>query len=188
MKDLDNIIQENRSSFDAFEPDDGHFDRFEQKLNEFNSKNKQSKFSFGYLLKAAAVAVLMILSGLWVYDNFSNQTIKQGIALSDVSPEYSEVELYYTQQVNKKYNEIDNLNFIDSTQKSILMDELHEMDKMYEGLKKDLTTNPSDERVINAMIKHYQLKVEVMNQIVLQLEQAKNINSEKSDNYESTEI
>ena len=84
--------------------------------------------------------------------------------------------------------ELDQFNFIDSTQKNIVMNELTEMDAMYEALKKDLTTNPDDERVINAMIQHYQLKVEVMNQIVNQLRQAKNINNQKSDNYESTEI
>ncbi|MBI9052541.1 MAG: hypothetical protein JEY96_01905 [Bacteroidales bacterium] len=185
MKDLDKILQENRSSLDSFEPNEGHFDRFEDKLAGFHSK--KNTFSFSYLLKAAAVAILVVLSGLWVYDNF-NTTLNKGIALSEVSPEYNEVEVYYTQLVNQKYNELNQFQFIDSTQKSILMQELTEMDDMYEVLKKDLTTNPNDERVINAMIKHYQLKVEVMNQIVHQLEQAKNINNQKSDNYESTEI
>lgn len=186
MKDLDKILQENRSSFDVFEPEEGHFDRFEEKLMKFNKEN--NTLSLSYLLKVAAIAVLVVLSGLWVFDNLSNKPMDNGIALSEVSPEYSEVELYYTQLVNQKYHELNQLQVIDSTQKRILMKELTEMDKMYDILKKDLTTNPSDERIINAMIKHYQLKVEVMNQIVHQLEQAKNINSQKSDNYESTEI
>jgi len=186
MKDLDKILQENRSSFDSFEPNEGHFERFENKLADFHSK--KNTFSFSYLLKAATVAILVVLSGLWVYDNITTSTSNQGIALSEVSPEYNEVEIYYTQLVNQKYNELNQFQFIDSTQKSILMQELTEMDEMYELLKKDLTTNPKDERVINAMIKHYQLKVEVMNQIVHQLEQAKIINNQKSDNYESTEI
>jgi len=186
MKDLDKILQENRSVLDSHEPDEGHFERFESKLIDFHAK--KNTFSFSYLLKAAAVAVLVVLSGLWVYDNINTRTSNQGIALSEVSPEYNEVEIYYTQLVNQKYNELNQFQFIDSAQKSILMQELTEMDDMYEVLKKDLTTNPNDERVINAMIKHYQLKVEVMNQIVHQLEQAKNINNQNSDNYESTEI
>ena len=186
MKDINKIIQENRNTFDSLEPEDGHFARFEDKLKDFHTK--KNTFSIGYLLKAAVVAILVVLSGLWVYDNFNAQSINNGIALRDVSPEYNEVEIYYTQLVNQKYKELNQCQFIDSTQKSILMQELTEMDKMYENLKKDLTTNPGDERVINAMIQHYQLKVEVMSQILQQLEQAKNINKQKSDNYESTEI
>ena len=186
MKDLDKIIQENRSVFDSFEPDEGHFDRFEQKLLDLNKKKKI--FTIGYILKAAVVALMVVLSGLWVYDNFSPSTIKKGIALSEVSPEYNEVEIYYTQLVNQKYTEINQFQFLDSTQKSMLIKELDAMDLIYENLKEDLTTNPNDERVINAMIKHYQLKVEVMNQILSQLQQVKNKNQQKSEYYESTEI
>jgi uncharacterized protein (DUF305 family) len=62
------------------------------------------------------------------------------------------------------------------------------MDAVYENLKRDLKNNPSDERVINAMIQHYQTKVDIMNQILTQLHQVKALNQQKSDNYESTEI
>jgi len=185
MKDLDKIIKENRQSFDVFEPGEGHFDRFEEKLLEFNKSKKT--FTIGYMLKAAVITIMVVLSGLWVYDNINVRSNK-GIALSQVSKEYGEVELYYTQQVNQRYEEINQLQFIDSTQKSMLMKELSEMDSIYENLKKDLTTNPNDQRVINAMIQHYQLKVEVMNHILSQLQQAQNINKQKSDNYESTNI
>lgn len=185
MKDLDNIIQENRSEFDSFEPSDGHFERFEQKLKELNKKEKT--FTIGYILKAAVVTILVVLSGLWVYDNFESKT-NNGIALSEISPEYGEVEMYYTHLVNQKYSEINQCETLNSTQKRMLVYELDEMDSIYSNLKNDLKTNPNDERVINAMIQHYQLKVEVMNQILQQLQQAQNINKQKSENYESTKI
>lgn len=186
MNDLDNILQKNRGLFDTNEPSDGHFKRFEQKLNELNSKKKT--FTFGYILKAAAVAILVVLSGLWVYDNINETQINKGIALSEISPEYGEVEMYYTHLVNQKYGEIKQSTSLDSLQKEILVHELNNMDSIYENLKKDLTENPNDKRVINAMIQHYQLKVEVMNQILSQLHQVQNINNNKLENYESTEI
>ncbi len=185
MDNLDKIIQENRQSFDSFEPSEDHFDKFEQKLREFNQKKKT--FTIGYMLKAAAVTVLVILSGLWVYENIQQRTNK-GIALSEISAEYSEVEIYYTHLVNQKYGEINQCKSLDSLQKQIMLHELGEMDSIYENLKKDLSANPNDKRVINAMIQHYQLKVEVMNQILNQLQQAQDINKQKSDNYESTNI
>ncbi len=185
MKDLDKIIQENRQSFDMFEPGDGHFERFEAKLKEFNKKKKS--FTIGFMLRAAVVAVLVVLSGLWVYDNFGSRNQK-GIALSEISEEYGEVEMYYTHLVNQKYEELDQFQFMDSTQKVMLIQELTQMDSIYENLKKDLSTNPNDQRVINAMIRHYQLKVEVMSHILSQLQQAQDINKQKSENYESTNI
>lgn len=185
MENIDKIIQENRQSFDSFEPSEGHFDRFEQKLMGLNQKKKT--FTFGYMLKAAAVTLLIVLSGLWVYDNVQQRT-NQGIALSEISPEYGEVEMYYTHLVSQKYGEINQCKSLDSLQKKIMLHELTEMDSIYENLKKDLSANPNDKRVINAMIQHYQLKVDVMNQILNQLQQAQNTNTQKSDNYESTNI
>jgi len=194
MKDINKIIHENRSVFDSFEPDEGHFERFEQKLNQHHkskskTKTKTKTFTLGYILKAAVVALLVVISGLWVYDKtLAPPVTKNGIALREISPEYREVEMYYANLVNQKYNEINDFAFMDSTQKEMLVNELNEMDSIYENLKKDLTMNPNDDRVINAMIQHYQLKVEVMNQILTQLHEVKNTEQEKSDNYESTQI
>jgi len=70
----------------------------------------------------------------------------------------------------------------------MLLQELKQMDIVYESLKRDLKNNPSDERIINAMIQHYQTKVDIMNRILTQLHQVKALNQQKSDNYESTEI
>lgn len=188
MKDLEKIINKNRSVFDSFEPAEGHFERFDKKLNQLH-KSKNKTFTLGFMLKAAVVTLLVVLSGLWVYDNtFTTLSVKKGIALREISPEYNEVEMYYTKLVNQKYNEINDFSFVDSKQKEMLMHELNEMDSIYENLKKDLTLNPNDDRVINAMIQHYKLKVEVMNQILGQLQQVKNIEQEKYENYESTNI
>lgn len=188
MKNLEKTVNENRSLFDSFKPDEGHFVRFEHRLNQLH-KSKSKTFTLGFILKAAVITLLVVLSGLWIYDNtFTTPAIKKGIALREISPEYNEVEMYYTRLVNQKYNEINEYSFIDGKQKKMLMHELNEMDFIYENLKKDLILNPNDDRVINAMIQHYQLKVEVMNQILGQLQQVKNMEQEKSENYESTKI
>ena len=46
---------------------------------------------------------------------------------------------------------------------------------------------PNDERIISVMIEHYQLKVDVMNQILSQLYEIYNTNK-KNINHEDTEI
>jgi len=58
----------------------------------------------------------------------------------------------------------------------MLISELRSMDSVYVQLQKDLKTNPNDERIINAMIEHYQTKVEVMSYILNQLKVIRNEN------------
>jgi len=104
-----------------------------------------------------------------------------------VSPEYREVEQYYVQQVNMFENQIDNvwLNN-DPEEKEMLMEELDQMDEMYLELQRDLKANPNDERVINAMIEHYQRKVDIMNYVLSQLRQVQQDN-ENQINEENNE-
>ena len=81
------------------------------------------------------------------------------MTLGEVSPEYSQVEQYYVHQVNQMEDEIKTIDIVSNEdQNEMLMDELRDMDKMYEELQEDLKANPNDERVINAMIEHYQRK------------------------------
>jgi hypothetical protein len=47
---------------------------------------------------------------------------------------------------------------------------------------RDLQANPGDDRVINALIRHYQLKLEVLDQIILQLNQIKSETEPEHEN------
>lgn len=189
MKNIDKIIRNNRELFDTAEPDEGHFNRFAARLKRQKRKNR-SFTSYAFLLKAASIAILVALSFLWTYDNLIKPSSERsGISLSEISDEYREVEIYYKQQVNLRYRQIRDIDvFSDSTQKAILLKELSDMDSIYTNLRNELETSPKNERIINAMIEHYQLKVEVMNRILHQLEQIKNDNLIKNKNHESNRI
>jgi hypothetical protein len=67
-------------------------------------------------------------------------------------------------------------------QKTMLMKEMKSMDSTYVSLQKELKANPNDERIINAMIEHYQTKLEVMTYIVSQLKTIRNDNHNKKEN------
>ena len=151
-------------------------ERFAQKLDARHSRSLFSRIP--YALKAAAVLLLVALSSILIYEQariyYQNQ---QELSLEDVSEELGEAELYYTSLIDYKYQEINRLNIDDPKQKEILMIELEEMDKLFHSLQRDFQTNPTDQRIINAMISHYQLKLEVMSQIVRQLEEVNQINN-----------
>jgi len=177
MKTIDEIISRNRGLFDDREPSEGHFDRFSYKLATRLHTGAVKRSIVPYLLKAAVVTLLVTLSSLWTWDNFIRPD-RNRMRLSDVSPQYREVENYYIHQVNNMESELSSLTLAnDKVHNEMLKKEMKSMDSVYVQLQKDLKANPEDERIINAMIEHYQTKVDVMSYILNQLKELRNENT-----------
>jgi hypothetical protein len=181
MKTIEDIIRNNRDFFEDREPSEGHFDRFSVKL-EIRSNSRAIKRSIvPYLLRAAVVTLLVTLSSLWTWDHFIRKDNGK-MTLGQVSPQYREVENYYLHQVNLMESEIVNTDLRNNPeQKEMLVKEMKSMDSTYVSLQKELKANPNDERIINAMIEHYQTKLEVMTFIVNQLKTIRNDNLNKKE-------
>lgn len=177
MKTIEEIVRNSKNFWDDQEPEGGHFERFSLKLELRRQANIPKRSIVPYLLRAAVVTLLVTLSSLWTWDNFIRPESSR-MSLGEVSPQYREVENYYIHEVSLMENEIVNTDIHNSTeQKEMLISELKSMDSVYVSLQKELKTNPNDERIISAMIEHYQTKLEVMTYIVNQLETIRNNNT-----------
>jgi len=176
MKTIDELIRSNRDFFGEAEPSKGHLERFERKLEMRFGKATIKRSIVPYLLKAAVVTLLVTLSSLWTWDHFIRPD-RNRMTLSDVSPQFKEVENYYIHQVNLMESELSSVTLSnDPAHNEMLKKEMKSMDSTYVQLQKDLKANPDDERIINAMIEHYQTKVEVMSYILNQLKELRNEN------------
>jgi len=182
MKDIEEIIRNNKDFFEEAEPSKGHFERFNRKLEIRFQVSAPKRSIVPYLLRAAVVTLLVTLSSLWTWDHFIRPENTR-MTLGQVSPQYKEVENYYVHQVNMMEGEIVNVDLNNNPeQKDMLMKEMKSMDSVYVTLQKELKVNPNDERIINAMIEHYQTKVEIMGYIVNQLKTIRNDNKNKKEN------
>ena len=182
MKNIDEIISKNQGVFDDNEPMEGHFDRFNWKLEKRLHSQATKRSIVPYLLRAAVVTLLITLSSLWTWDHFIRSD-RGRMTLGQVSPQYKEVENYYVHQVNLVESELTGIELKDNPeQKQMLTNEMKSMDSVYVQLQKELKVNPNDERIINAMIEHYQTKLEVMTYIVNQLKAIRNGNQNKPQN------
>jgi len=186
MKNIDEIISSNRDFFEDQEPSEGHLDRFSRKLEVRFGATTTIRSIVPYLLKAAVVTLLITLSSLWTWDHFIRPD-RSRMTLGDVSPQYREVENYYIHQVNLMESEIGSITLSgDPEQREMLNAELRSMDSVYVQLQKELKANPDDERIISAMIEHYQTKLEVLSYIVNQLksirDENENINEDEKVN------
>jgi hypothetical protein len=182
MKTIEEIIRDNRDFFEDAEPSKGHLERFNRKLEIRFQTTTIKRSIVPYLLRAAVVTLLVTLSSLWTWDHFIRPGSSR-MTLGQVSPQYKEVENYYLHQVNMMEGEIVNVDMKNSPeQKKVLMNEMKSMDSVYVSLQKELKANPNDERIINAMIEHYQTKLEVMTYIVNQLKTIRNDKTNKNEN------
>jgi hypothetical protein len=187
MSKIEDIIRTNKGFFYDAEPSEGHFERFRSKLEARFTVRK--KINIGpYLLRAAVVTLLVTLSSLYTWEHFIRPD-RSTMTLSQVSPQYREVETFYVRQVNMLEGEILDIAAIaGEEQKKILDEEMQNMDAAFRELQKELKANPSDERIINAMIEHYQTKVEVMSYILSQLKQVKSENQQLNQENEKVII
>ncbi|MFZ0280089.1 MAG: hypothetical protein WAL29_00455 [Bacteroidales bacterium] len=186
MKNIEDIIRENKDFFEEAEPSRGHMERFNVKLELRFAVKTVKRSIVPYLLKAAVVTLLVTLSSLWTWDNFLKPN-RARMTLSDVSPEYREVENYYVHQVGLMEDQLVNIDLKNNPeQKKMLMEEMQSMDSISVQLQKELYANPNDERIVNAMIEHYQTKLEIMTYIVNQLKEIRNENQIKTENEKQT--
>ena len=190
MDNIEKMMIENREAFMDQEPDSGHFARFEQRLARQNKRKKNIRLTYR-ISRIAAVGLLMLMSSLWAYNEFIRPENKT-MALGDVSQEYREVEYFLTSQIDSKYEALENCTLLnDEPYKEAMLVELNQMDSVYVQLEEEMSTNPGDERIVEAMIRHYQTKLKVMTDILIRLESFQKQNNSKSNNpnqYESVEL
>lgn len=172
---LEDHIRKQRELLDSEQPREGHEERFLQKLYS----RPERKLQVRHVLQVAASLAILIVSGI-VLVKVSKSGDK--VASQEIPASVIEADLYYTSQMDARYDQIRDFNFEDMEEKTLLLDELKDLDEYHQQLMSDLEANPDDDRVINALIRHYQIKLEIMDQIIIQLNQIKSENSPKNEN------
>ena len=179
--ELERLILNNRSSFQENEPPEGHFERFEAKLQKASKPVRKINFQPIFKIAAIVVFVLLAVNQVRIYFFPEKQAT---LSLGSISEEYREVEFYYTNAIQLEMNQWEKLKsegFISESEQEMMQKEQEEFDLMYQKLLEDLKANPDDERVINAMLEYYQSRMNVITLIINKLQevkQQKNINHE----------
>ena len=177
MSDLEKHIIEYRDRMDTSEPSDGHLKRFSKRLRQ-QEQRPFRKINFRHALQIAASLAIILTSGVVIL-----KTGKGGNKIAENQPieVFQETTSFYARQVNERYDDIAAIPFDSEKEKEILLSELSEMDDYYKELLRELGANPGDERVMNALIQHYRIKLQVMDQIIEQLIQFKNSNTQENE-------
>jgi predicted HTH transcriptional regulator len=177
MKDnLENIFKDFENQFDIETPKIGHFDRFETKLNKPKSTKKLFK-----LISAIAVAASIILFiGVWLGNEFSNK----GLELAEISTEMEETQSYFVLTIQKEL-EIIEIERNGDTEQVINdgLNQLKKLEKQYQSLTLELKESAEDKRIIYAMISNFQQRIDVLQSLLIQIENVKQLKTQHHEKY-----
>lgn len=174
-KRLEDFIRDNREEFNDLEPRANLWGRIEAELPEhFDEKKKDAKtFSLGFVLRVAAIVVMAMGTGFFIYLQQKPVTVN----LAQINPEYARQQAQYASLIAEKRNELKNVAKTDPQLYREFTAEIAKMDSTYRKLNKDLLTSPNQEAVLRAMIRNLQVQSEVLNQqlnVIQQFNEFKN--------------
>lgn len=178
MTKLEEIITQNRSGFDDRDPDPGHFQRFEQRLETSGQPRKLSFNRIG-MLKVAAIIVFLITISSLVFD-LATQEIRKNVfglpALAELPLEVREAMQYYDQQVDQQLTEISKLSNTSGEAMELnqsAMKQIQALDDNTLELRKNLAESPGNGRIQEAILQNQKMKEGVLNTILFQLNSKK---------------
>ncbi len=177
---LEQFVRKNAADFNSLEPPVMAWEVIEKELPA--PKLSTVRKLWPYAWKAAAA--ILIFASAWMLNDYTDQkkSSENHFANTETSvnpqlSELSDAEAYYTTQISSKQAELaryarQNPEIIEDLKK-----EFTEMDKSKAELKKDLAESNADEKVIEAIILSYRVKLEILDQMLTELRKSKEGNT-----------
>lgn len=168
------------NEFDIDMPNSGHQNRFLEKLKQQHTIADSSPQKINYWKPFLAVAASIVLCfSIFTFMQQQEPEIKD---LASVSPEMSRTQDFFTLAIQ---NELATLEAERSPETDELINDalkqLRILETDYEKLKTDLTESGDDKRVIYAMISNFQTRISVLEQVLENIEEVKQFNTNASN-------
>lgn len=178
---LNTLFENMKDGFDIDLPNAGHELRFLDKLKQQQTlaENTNSKRNLWKPFLGIAASILLIVTLAIGSPNIS-EDVKD---LASVSPEMENTQTFFT---NVIATEIEKLQEETSPEFKQLVDDalvqINKLETEYEKLKIDLTTSGEDKRVIYAMISNFQNRIDLLENVLQQIEEIKQLKNNNNEN------
>jgi len=150
---LKDHIDQQRDEFEVYPFDtEKEWTKLESKITP-----KNSHFSHWKIAGIAACFLMVVFGVGFTHTN-------QG----EVNNQLSELEKFYEGEIDQKVTLIKHQIGDDQ-----ILQDLNEMDQVFAELKTDLEENVDNEEVITAMMENYRLKLQILEEILVELEKEK---------------
>lgn len=164
-KDLEDFIRQHRAEFEATGPRPQLWDRLEAELLPVKKKPTVIQMMGRHWLKAAVVLVLVV-NAVFLFQFLQ---FRKHQHLEYVAPEVQDAKAYYTTQIEQRLSVIKSYPADVVGLDSAARRELELRNDTYQTLEAALIQNPGNERIKAAMIRYYQLKLDLLDKILDEL-------------------
>jgi hypothetical protein len=166
---FEKYIEENRQGLDVEQPDDRHI--WAGINRELNEKPVIRRFIFW---KVAAIILLLFSTGYIVYNEFFRHEQKAcTLSLSEISPEYAEMEVGFQMVIDSRMEKIKRINASDLEGFNMYIAELENLDEMCSEYQKDFYELGGNERLIRAMLDYYEKKMRILDRMLMEIQKQK---------------
>jgi len=179
---LEQFILDNRSDFDDLTPSADSWKQIKADIRPVRRINWT-----GRLVRVAAAVVIFVSSYIFIDYNFNKDNGIDGLAQQNAAEMYenipvlAEARAYYSGQITNMEAEVYRMAGQDSPLKAEIDTEFEELDRMFTELKADLKDNAANEEVVEAMIQNYRIKLQILEEILIQLKNADEQNIEDDE-------
>ncbi len=180
--DINKLFENLKGTFDTKEPQGGHQQRFLEKL-QFSQgviAIQKKKNSWWKPLSIAASVAILLGIGFGIYN--TTPSIDQQVA--KLSPEVSQTEFYFASLIEEQVKELENESTPET--KKIIDDTLVQLKKLetnYKVLEQDLLNGGNSKLILSAMITNFQTRIDLLQNVLNQVEDIKNIKKYNDENY-----
>jgi hypothetical protein len=180
---IDELFNRLQGKFDTNEPEQGHHHRFLDKLNASKGVTviaHQKKIHWLKSVSIAAALALLVSVGFFQLD--PNPTIDEQVA--KISPEASNTQFYFASLIAEQIKELNSEKspvterIIDDT-----MLQLKKLELDYANMEQDLLNGGNSKLILSAMITNFQTRIDLLNEVMVQIENIKTIKTTNDANY-----
>ncbi len=176
LEDLFNNLQ---GQLDTHEPHIGHRERFLDKLNTKDTVVKKGINWWKHLSIAASVVLVVTLS----LTQFKNDSTRQE-QVAEISPEVSNTQVYFASLIQEQVKSIQKESTPET--KKIIDDALLQLKKLEANaakLEQDLINGGNTKLILSAMIRNFQTRIDLLQDVQNQIEAIKKLKDYKDENY-----
>jgi hypothetical protein len=171
---LKKYIEQNREAFDSLDAPAGAWDKIDKQINGHRLLRLK-------ILRYSSVAVAATLVGIMLYVVVLQP--QNNATPSEQESYISEAELYYESKVSQKRAQVYQMSTQYPELQSELDNDLAELDTIMTELKHDLKDNVDNAEVVEAMIQNYRMKLSILEDIMLFLEEQQTNNKQTHTSY-----
>ena len=171
MDELEKRIRENKFLFDEHRADKAKI----WKSIEANLDNMEPKvIPLWRSPKFRVAAGIAIVVGMFFLFNFLNGEKREyRVQNSETNQELQDVDVYYSNLVSYQVRLLQNSSKLSSEEKEEFLLFMDELDIEYTELKLELKKNINNEFILEAIIKNYKKRIELIENLLLQINESK---------------